>query len=335
MPPSPSVSLGSLELKNPVVVASGEWAMTGESIRAALDAGAAAVVAKSTNESEAARRQLDDAAYVLLDEYWRPTKRASRATSLFNRSGLVREPLDTWATTLGQADRYARERDGYVAASVIPADADELPALARAFEDTGLRWLELNLSASHGEESVPGAIELVSDPERVEELVARVRAAVALHLTVKLPGSGDVLALVAAARDAGADSVALVGRPLAFLPDLESRRPVLGTFGAIGGAWALPLTLRWVAKARTRFGADLPILATNGIRDGNDVARALLAGASAAELGTALWTDGPAAIERALAGLDAYLNAQGLTAQDLVGEAADAVMTYEEAGKRQ
>jgi dihydroorotate dehydrogenase len=335
MPRSLSVSLGSLELKNPVIVASGEWAMTGESIRAALDAGAAAIVAKSTNESAAAKRQLGEAAYVLLDEDWRPTKRASRASSLFNRSGLVREPLDAWAATLAQADLYARECDAYVAASVIPANADELPALGRAFEEAGLRWLELNLGASHGGESAPGAIELVNAAERVEELVGRVRAAVALHLTVKLPGSGDVLALVAAARDAGADSVALVGRPLAFLPDLESRRPLLGTFGAIGGAWALPLTLRWIAKARARFGDDLPILATNGVRDGNDVARALLAGASAAELGTALWTDGPAAIERALAELDAYLNAQGVSAQDLVGEAADAVMTYEEAGKRQ
>jgi dihydroorotate dehydrogenase (NAD+) catalytic subunit len=158
---------------------------------------------------------------------------------------------------------------------------------------------------------------------------------VSLHLTVKLPGSGDVLALVAAARDAGADSVALVGRPLAFLPDLESRRPLLGTFGAIGGAWALPLTLRWVAKARARFGDDPPILATNGVRDGNDVARALLAGASAAELGTVLWTNGPAAVKRTLTELSTYLDRQRLGAQDLVGEATDAVMTYEEVGKRQ
>jgi dihydroorotate dehydrogenase (NAD+) catalytic subunit len=335
MPPDLCISLGSLRLKNPVVVASGEWAMTGESLRAALDAGAAAVVTKSTNESESAKRQLESAAYVLLDEEWRPTERATRAASLFNRSGLVGEPFETWVETLAEADRYARERHAYVAASLIPADADELPALARAFEAAGLRWLELNLSASHGEEAAPGAIELVSEAERVEEIVGRVREAVTLHLTVKLPGAADVLALVEAAREAGADSIALVGRSLAFLPDLETRRPLLGTFGAIGGAWALPLTLRWVAKARARFGAGLPVLATNGVRDGEDVARALLAGASAIELGTAVWTEGPTAVERALAGFDAYLNRQGLNAQDLVGEAADAVMTYEEAGKKQ
>jgi dihydroorotate dehydrogenase len=334
MPPELSVSLGSLELKNPVVVASGEWAMTGESIRAALDAGAAAVVAKSTNESEAAKRQLDAAAYVLLDEDWRPTERATRTSTLFNRSGLVREPFDTWVEMLAEADRYARDREAYVVASLIPADADELSALARAFEEAGLRWLELNLGASHGEEAVPGAIELVAEADRVDQLVGGVRNAVSLHLTVKLPSSGDVLALAAAAQEAGADSVELVGRPLGFVPDLDTRRPVLGTYGAIGGAWALPLTLRWVAKARGRFSGDLPILATNGIRDGSDVARALLAGASAAALGTAIWTEGPAAIEGVLAGLTRYLEREGLNANDLIGEAADAVMTYEEAGER-
>ena len=334
MPPSLAVRLGSLGLKNPVVCASGEWTMTGEGLRAALAAGAAAVVAKSTNESEAAKRQLEAAAYVLLDEEWRPAERATRHTSLFNRSGLVGDPFEAWVATLADADREARSRDAYVVASLIPAAADELPALARAFEDAGLRWLELNLGASHAEEAAPGAIELAGDAERVEDLVSRVRTATGMHLTVKLPGSGDVLGLVGAALEAGADSVALVGRPLGFLPDLETRRPYLGTFGAIGGAWALPLTLRWVVKARARFGPDVPLLATNGVRDGRDVARALLAGATAAELGTAVWTDGPGALARARDGLAAYLDEQGVSAQSIVGEAADAVMTYEEAGRQ-
>jgi dihydroorotate dehydrogenase (NAD+) catalytic subunit len=335
MPPELAVSLGGLRLKNPVVVASGEWGMTGAEIRRAIDAGAAAVVGKSTNESEAAKRQLGSAAYVFLDEHWRPVERATRATSLFNRSGLVREAFESWVETLAEADRHARGRDAYVVASLIPADADELPGLARAFEAAGLRWLELNLSASHGEEAAEGAIELVTEADRVEDLVGRVREAVTMHLSVKLPGAGDVLALVGAARDVGADSVALVGRSLAFLPDLETRRPLLGTFGAIGGAWALPLTLRWVAKARARFGGELPVLATNGVRDGGDVARALLAGASAVELGTVVWTDGAAAIEQAIEDLAHYLEEHGMNARDLVGQAADAVMTYEEAGERQ
>jgi dihydroorotate dehydrogenase len=89
-----------------------------------------------------------------------------------------------------------------------------------------------------------------------------------------------------------------------------------------------------VAKARERFGPDFPLLATNGVRDGRDVARALLAGASAAQLGTAVWTEGPSALTAAVDELGRYLEEQGATAQEIIGQAADAVMTYEEAGNK-
>jgi dihydroorotate dehydrogenase (NAD+) catalytic subunit len=334
--PDLAVRLGRLELKNPVVCGSSEATMTSDALRAAVDAGAAAVVAKSTNESEAARRQLAAAEYLVLDEGWTPLQRHARGRTLsvFNRSGLVAEPFESWAETVAAADAYAHERGAYVVASLIPADLDELGRMARAFERAGVRWLELNLGASHGEEATVGAIELVRDAERVEEVVSHVRAEVDMALTVKLPADGDLLELTASAYRAGADSVCLAGRPLGFLPDPETRRPLLGTFGAVGGYWALPLTLRWIAKARLRFGPDLPLVATNGVRSGLDVARALLAGASAAQMASVVWMEGFDALTRALTELAAYLERQGVSAADVVGEAADTVMTYEQAGSR-
>lgn len=310
--------------------------MTGADLRAAVDAGAAAVVAKSTNESEAAKRQLAAAEYLLLDERWTAVSSVdgARALTLFNRSGLVAEPFDAWVETVAAADAYAAERGAYVVASLIPADVTELPRMASAFERAGVRWLELNLGASHGEEAVAGAIELVRDPERVEEIVSHVRDGFGGALTVKLPGEGDVLELAASAQRAGADSVCLVGRPLGFLPDPATRRPLLGTFGAVGGYWALPLTLRWIAKARLRFGRELPLVATNGVRDGLDAARALLAGATAVEVASVVWSGGFDALTRVLDELEAYLEREGVSAADIVGDAADAVMTYEEAGLR-
>ncbi len=330
--PDLSVQLGTLRLKNPVVCASSERTITIEDLRAAVDAGAAAVVVKSTNESEAARRQLEGAEYVLLDADWAEVTAAGadRSSTLFNRSGLSPLPFEEWLQVVVLADAYARTRDAYVVASLIPAGLDELVHGAAAIEAAGVRWLEVNLGAAHGEEAAPGSIVLADDTERVTEIVRRVRAAIALPLTVKLPGHGDVVALAAAARAAGADSVCLAGRSLGFLPDLETRLPVLGTFGAVGGAWALPLTLRWIAKARRRLGPEFPLVATNGVRDGADVARALLAGASAVELATAVWIEGFESLARAIDQLDAYLEEQGLAAADLVGESADAVMTYEE-----
>lgn len=334
--PDLAVRVGQLELKNPVVCGSSEATMTGDTLRAAVDAGAAAVVAKSTNESDAAKRQLEAAEYLVLDERWSPVGRDARGRTLsvFNRSGLVAEAFERWVETVAAADAYASARGAYVVASLVPADLDELGRMARAFEDAGVRWLELNLGASHGEEAAAGAIELVREVERMEEVVSHVRAEVGIALTVKLPGEGDVLELAASAYRAGADSICLAGRPLGFLPDPATRRPLLGTFGAVGGYWALPLTLRWIAKARLRFGPDFPLVATNGVRDALDVARALLAGASAVQLASVVWTDGFGALRRTIRELEAYLEREGLSAASLVGQATDAVMTYEEAGLR-
>lgn len=327
-----AVRLGALELKNPVLCGAGEHVMDGEALAAAVDAGAAAVVAKSANESEAARRQLASAEYVLLGEDWAPRAwgPAPRSATLLNRSGLVIAPFEEWLETLARADAYARGRDAYVVASLIPADLAELPRLARSVEEAGLRWLELNVGAPHGEEAAPGAIELASEPARVRAIVERARAATGLPLTVKLPGQGDVVALARTAQQAGADAVCIASRPLGFLPDLESRRPVLGTFAAVGGGWSLPLTLRWIAKTRLALGRDLPIVGTNGARDGLDVARFLLAGATAVELATAVLVEGFGVLERALIQLAGYLDRQGVDAREIVGEAADAVLTYEE-----
>jgi len=65
-----SIELGKIRLKNPLICASSEATMTAEDIRSAIDAGAAAVIAKSVNESVEAATQLSKADYVLLDENW-------------------------------------------------------------------------------------------------------------------------------------------------------------------------------------------------------------------------------------------------------------------------
>jgi dihydroorotate dehydrogenase (NAD+) catalytic subunit len=322
MPPDLAVSIGPLALRNPLICGSGEHVATLDGLLAAIDSGAAAVVAKSANESDAARRQYETAEWVFL-ERWQ---------TLFNRSGLVPEPWDEWLEILAKADRRAAQRDAFVAASVIPGDEAQLSRLAREVEQAGLRWLELNLSAPHAGEAVPGAIERAGGAARVAALTAAVRTRVALHLSVKLTcETADAVELARAARAAGADSVTLTGRFLGFLPDLETRRPVLGTFGGYGGPWALPLALRWVAKTRLALGASLPLAGTNGARSGGDVARFLLAGASAVQLASVVLAEGPGALSRVTAELAAYLGRTGASAQELVGQAADAALTYEQA----
>jgi dihydroorotate dehydrogenase (NAD+) catalytic subunit len=310
------VTVAGLPLKNPVIAGSGEATASPEDIRACLDTGAAAVVAKSVNESAAARAQLHAAEYVVLDNDLnaRPLGPAARGESLFCRSGLLDVDLDEWIGALAALDREAG--DAYVVPSLIVADPDAAVEHAHAIERAGLRWLELNVGAPHATEAAAGAI------RTGVELVARVRAAVSIPLTVKLRAGDSVADTLAA----GADAVCLATRAMAFVPDLETRRPVLGTFAAIGGSWALPVTLREVAKAHLAH-PDASIVGTNGARDGYDVARFLLSGASAVAMTSAVITDGPQALARAIEQLEDYCD---VPARDLVGEAARHVQTYEE-----
>jgi dihydroorotate dehydrogenase len=332
--PDLAVELAGLRLKNPVVCGAGEVTATGAELRAAIDAGAAAVVAKSVNESEAARAQLASAEYVTLDSGWglAPDPAAS-GTSLMNRSGLVAAPFEEWVQTLAEADAYAVERDAFVVASLIVADLDRAAEMAGRIEAAGVRCLELNIGAPHGGEAEPGAIETVSEAERAFEVVARIRSAVRIPLLVKLTADGVALLATAwAARDAGADALVIAGRHLGFLPDPGTRRPVLGTYAAIGGGWALPLSLRWVAKARERLGPDVPLIATNGVRSGADVVRSLLAGASAVEVYTVVHHAGPGALTRMVAETGEHCRAHDVSRiADLVGEAADNTLTYAQA----
>jgi dihydroorotate dehydrogenase (NAD+) catalytic subunit len=333
--PELAMQLGSLSLKTPVVCGAGEHVADEEGLRAAVDAGAAAVVAKSANESEDARRQWDVREQVLLDGERRVVGGRPAGVSIFNRSGLVPLPWDEWLAVLARADDYARERASYVVASIIPADREALSTLAAEVQSAGVRWLELNLSAPHATESRPGSVRRADTPEGAAALTAAVREAVSIPLTVKLSGDGaDVVALATAVHAAGADHVAMIGRHLAFVPDLGTRAPLLGTFGAISGGWTLPLTMRWVAKTRLAAGPGLPIVGTNGARDGGDVARLLLAGATAVQIATSVIIEGFGALPRITDELSAYLAQQGLDARDLVGQAADAATTYEEIALR-
>jgi dihydroorotate dehydrogenase len=263
---------------------------------------------------------------------WGP---APRTATLLNRSGLPRIDFDRWVELLADLDHHAERTDSFVVPSLIVADPAEAARRAKGFETAGLRWVELNVGAPHAREAVGGAIQAAQTASGVSDLVRPIRQAVSVPLTVKLGADVDPVEGAASAMEAGAEAVGLSGRYMGFVPDLESRRPFLGTFGAVGGGWALPMTLRSLAKVRLSLGSHVPLIGTNGARDGRDVARFLLAGASAVEMTTSVITDGPDALSRAVEELTDYLNEQGKDAAGIIGEAADNVMTYEQAMREQ
>ena len=296
--------------------------MTEAGIRAALEAGAAGVIAKSVNERPEAAAQLDLADYVTLD--------IGGGRSLFNRSGLISRETGEWFRAIAAIDQQAAGTGRFVAASIVLAGAEGAVTIAAMAREAGLRVLELNVGAPHASEATPGAISQETDPARLRDLVARVRRETAgMALWVKLTGlSSNLPALAVAARDGGADAVCMMGRFMAMIPDLETFEPILGTSAAYGGGWALPIVCRFLALSRRAVGPAFPLLGTNGVRSGEDVARMALAGASAIEALSIVMHEGFGGISRMIGELDAFLTARELDFTALIGRSADQLEGY-------
>lgn len=324
-------SVGTVELKNPLIAAAAEHLIDADGVRRALAAGVGAVVVKSTNESQPARDQLQRAEYMVLDEAWRPVPwgpRAPPSATIACRSGLTPQSFDAWLEQTVALDREAKAHDAYAVASLILAALEPAIEMARAVEAAGVRILELNIGTPYASQA-RGAVATELDPARVTTIVAAVRAAIKIPLWVKLTGQSErVPDLARAAFAAGADSVVMAGRLLGLIPDVETFEPMLGTTLGIGGFWNLPLTCHWLALTRADIGRDKPLIGINGAQSGLDIARMMLAGASAVAMASPVMLRGYGVLADALTEFDGFLERKNITAADLIGQAADRRKTF-------
>ena len=149
--------------------------------------------------------------------------------------------------------------------------------------------------------------------------VKAVRQVYKKTLIVKLsPNVTDITEIARAAENGGADSVSLINTLLGMAIDAEKRRPLLSTVtGGMSGAAVKPIALRmvWqVAKA-----VKIPVIGLGGIMNWRDAVEFLLAGASAIQIGTANFID-PTVTVKVAEGIDDYLNRHGFkSVTDIIG----------------
>jgi dihydroorotate dehydrogenase len=326
--------VGPTRLKNPVIAGAAEHLIDAEGVRRALRAGVSAVVVKSTNESQAARDQLQQAEYMVLDENWRPLpwgRSAPKTAFVACRSGLTPQSFDEWLEQTAILDREARTYDAFAVASLILSDLDRAVMMAKQIESSGIRILELNIGTPYASQSARGAVSTELLPERIASIVKAIRAAVAIPVWVKITGQSErVPDLAQAAFGAGADAVVMAGRLLGLIPDVDTFEPMLGTTLGVGGPWNLPLTCHWLAMSRRRLGPQRSLIATNGAQTGLDVVRMMLAGASAVEMSSQVMLRGFGVLSDAIAELGSYTAEKKVSAIDLIGRAADARKGFEE-----
>jgi dihydroorotate dehydrogenase len=333
-----TTSIGKVTLKNPLIAAPAEHLIDADGVRRALAAGAGAVVVKSTNESQAAKDQLQRAEYMVLDDAWRPVRwgrDAPLSATIACRSGLAPQPFGAWLEQTVTLDGEAKSCDAYAVASLILAALDPAVEMARQIEQAGLRVLELNIGTPYASEA-RGVVSTELDPERVRTIVAAVRAAISIPLWVKLTGQSErVPDLARAAFAGGADAVVMAGRLLGLIPDVESFEPMLGTTLGVGGFWNLPLTCHWLALTRAQMGAEHPLVGINGAQSGLDIVRMMLAGASAVAMASPVMLRGFDLLADALAELEQFLARKDVNAHELVGRAADRRRTFTQMPLRQ
>lgn len=326
--------VGRTTLRNPVIAGPADHLIDEEGVRRVLKTGVGAVVLKSVNETQNAKDQLQSAEYLALDEHWRPVPwgpDAPRATTIANRTGLGPASFPQWLDHAIRMDREARANDIVAVASIILADMDHAIDMARQIEQAGIRVLELNIGTPYAREAKQNTVTTELDPNRVEVIVSTVRKAVSIPIWVKTTGQSErVPDLADAAFRAGADSVIMAGRLLGLIPDVDTFKPMLDTALGIGGYWNLPMTCYWLAVSRAKLGHDKPLIGINGAQNGLDVARMMLAGASAVEVASAVQLRGYDVLSNAIAQFERYLADKKVSAMELIGRAADARKSFAE-----
>lgn len=324
--------VGRTTLRNPIIAGPADHFIDDAGVLAAIKTGVGGIVLKSVNETQNAKDQLQSAEYLALDEQWRPVKwgpGAPRATTIANRTGLGPQSFEQWLEQSIRLDREARKNDIVAIASIIFADMDHALRMAREIEQAGIRVLELNIGTPYAREAKKNTVTTELNPARVEEIVATVRKAVSIPIWVKTTGQSErVPDLADAAFRAGADSVIMAGRLLGLIPDTDTFKPMLDTALGIGGYWNLPMTCYWLAVSRAKLGRDKPLIGINGAQSGLDVARMMLAGASAVEIASAVQLRGYGVLSDAVAEFTKYVTDKGVTSLDLIGRAADTRKTF-------
>ena len=299
-PPSLSVSLGKLELANPVILASGTVGY-GEEYGRLYDLNRlGAITVKGLS---------------LQPRPGHPAPRLCETPSgLLNAIGLHNVGLQVF---LAEKLPFLRRHQLKIIVNIFGETVEEYIELAKCLSDAeGVHAIELNVSCPNTKR---GGLSFGADLETLSSLGAAVRRATPLPLIVKLsPNVADLAPFATACESSGADALSLINTIRAMAIDVDTRRPKLTNIvGGLSGPAIRPIAVRMVWEV-TR-AVRLPVIGIGGIVGADDAIEFFLAGATAVEIGSANFAD-PVAPLRVLAGIERYLLRHGLTGiRQLVG----------------
>jgi dihydroorotate dehydrogenase (NAD+) catalytic subunit len=183
-------------------------------------------------------------------------------------------------------------------------------------EGEGIAAYELNVSCPNTQH---GGIQFGADPRLLDEVVRTAKRYATRPLIVKLsPNVSSIGQMARVAEEAGADAVSLVNTFLAMSIDPETRKPRIANVTAgLSGPAIKPIAIRMVFDVA--HSVRVPIIGMGGISTAADIIEFMLAGATAVQIGTASYWD-PCATEKIVNELALYCTDHGISRlRDLTG----------------
>ena len=295
-----NVKLGNLELKNPVMTASGTFGYGLEFADFIDLSQLGGIIVKGTT---------------LNHREGNPYPRMAETPSgMLNAVGLQNKGVEYFAE---QIYPQIKDIDTNMIVNVSGACIEDYVATAeRIAELNKIPAIELNISCPNVKQ---GGMAFGTSCEGAASVVKAVRKAYPKTLIVKLsPNVTDIASIAQAVEAEGADSVSLINTLMGMSIDAERRRPRLSTItGGLSGACVKPIALRMVWQVAN--AVKIPVVGLGGISSATDAIEFLLAGATAIEIGTANFID-PAITVKVVKGIEEYLVRHGFNSvNELIG----------------
>nr|WP_204400602.1 dihydroorotate dehydrogenase [Alkaliphilus hydrothermalis] len=202
---------------------------------------------------------------------------------------------------------FLRGYDTKIIVNIAGRTVEDYCAVVERLGDADVDLLELNISCPNVKE---GGVCFGTDPRMVEHVVKEVKKYAKQPLIVKLtPNVTDIVAIAKAAEAGGADSLSLINTLLGMVIDIHKRKPVLANVvGGFSGPAIKPVAVRIVYQVAK--STNLPIIGMGGIMTGEDAIEFIQAGATGVAVGTANFINPTATID-VLEGIEGYMKQYG------------------------
>ena len=289
--PDMKVNLAGVELKNPIVVASGTFGF-GREYAQFYDLGElGGICAKGLTLH---RREGNPAPRI-----------AETPMGILNSVGLQNPGVDAF---IEHELPFMRQYDTKVIANISGNTPEEYGIMCEKLSAAGVDMIEVNISCPNVK---AGGLAYGTRPELAAEVTEMAKKHSTVPVMVKLsPNVTDITEIARAVEGAGADAVSLINTLRGMRIDINTRRPVLKmNTGGMSGPAVLPVAVRMVWEVAN--AVNIPILGMGGVSKGEDAAQMMLAGATAVAVGTACIAD-PFAPVNVRKGLEAICEKQGL-----------------------